>query len=833
LASRVARDKIIEKSEESSSEEESENESAPAATAKGGKGGRPRKTVAASKQKNASGISNVDGGNCVCSGIPPPSSKHMIECDGCKVWYHNICVGLEDKENVIASGATYLCTTCVNAKKKKVTTKKRSSHKDIENRTFASQLKLLNLALKEIPADGHCLFNAIADQLKREEEEDLYRGKTSASTIEEGGGGGEMGGEGAEKKDITGTDQQQAIQFETTTTAASGSPSLSTSTGESAFAFSVRKPGPASSTSTTTAAAAGFPMPKSKNSTPNQKGSSEDEDFCVKETPSICKDISSAAIGIGAQRASRRNLAAVGPGQSRTGKSLRGLAVQYIREHKDDFCAFLELNPKEDFDGYCRRMERSASWGGHTEIVALSHALKRNIEVFRVTPTEDNATVDGRLERTLFPVDDGSCIYPGRAMQISYHMYEYDGEHYNSVVPTVSTRRLNRFGEEELVALSDKSWGSSRQVVVAVSSSVMVQGVKRDRSPDRNKEPVILHEIKMGRGEGGQSKSKSNNDNNNTSNSSSNKPRRGGGVGSGRGSWKKQLALEKAQAAQRLAYDEARAAGEKIIATTMAVADLLDAGIAAARAINAAAEQKKKTGRGRKKANVDESVFDTQHLSFDNIINNSTSTPNNMIGGVQGWMFPLPPPINVPAPIETLTTTKGKRKSRAEIQEGEANPQKQSQEVSLLLPPLPSQQQEEEEKGQGAFVAGVRAINTDPVVLDEEADDDSDGDEDLGIQAMSSSAESNSIAALEEEPPQQQQQQTTATVSSSSHPQEENERPLKQARFSPQQPQQQQLQEEHVVNSNGEFTTRNENDNVEMRMKEKLEDEEMTATRED
>ncbi|EKX43528.1 hypothetical protein GUITHDRAFT_46351, partial [Guillardia theta CCMP2712] len=103
-------------------------------------------------------------------------------------------------------------------------------------------------------------------------------------------------------------------------------------------------------------------------------------------------------------------------------KSLRRLACDYMLKHEDHFKHFLSLG-KDTFEEYCKRIGRTTAWGGQHEIIALCHALKRNIEVYRHDMT-----------RQLFP--DAEAPYEGPPLRLSYHMHEYSGgEHYNSVVP--------------------------------------------------------------------------------------------------------------------------------------------------------------------------------------------------------------------------------------------------------------------------------------------------------------------------------------------------------------------------------------------------------------
>eukprot|EP00808_Paulinella_micropora_P024934 g810.t1 len=65
-------------------------------------------------------------------------------------------------------------------------------------------------------------------------------------------------------------------------------------------------------------------------------------------------------------------------------------------------------------------------WGGHPEIVALAHALHRQIVVHSAGNTKPMTIGDG-----------GTGWKP--PLHISWHRHSYSlGEHYNSVVPVAS-----------------------------------------------------------------------------------------------------------------------------------------------------------------------------------------------------------------------------------------------------------------------------------------------------------------------------------------------------------------------------------------------------------
>ena len=50
--------------------------------------------------------------HCTCN-LPESSSRHMIKCSGCGIWYHNQCVGFSDNHQVVRGIAKlFKCTSC-------------------------------------------------------------------------------------------------------------------------------------------------------------------------------------------------------------------------------------------------------------------------------------------------------------------------------------------------------------------------------------------------------------------------------------------------------------------------------------------------------------------------------------------------------------------------------------------------------------------------------------------------------------------------------------------------------------------------------------------------
>ncbi|RKP05671.1 hypothetical protein THASP1DRAFT_19512 [Thamnocephalis sphaerospora] len=103
---------------------------------------------------------------------------------------------------------------------------------------------------------------------------------------------------------------------------------------------------------------------------------------------------------------------------------LRKQVAAYMRDHRDDFIPFL-TNAHGDilneFADYCHRLETTAEWGGHAEILAMSRIFRLPVHIVQM-----GAPVMKISEE--FPSD--------RPLRISYHRHAYGlGEHYNSLRP--------------------------------------------------------------------------------------------------------------------------------------------------------------------------------------------------------------------------------------------------------------------------------------------------------------------------------------------------------------------------------------------------------------
>ncbi|KAG9391602.1 OTU-like cysteine protease [Carpediemonas membranifera] len=112
-----------------------------------------------------------------------------------------------------------------------------------------------------------------------------------------------------------------------------------------------------------------------------------------------------------------------GLNDGRNARDLRGVAVDYIIEHQEDFMPFMvdirgNQMSDEAFTQYCDRMRSTAEWGGEQELAALASALGREIMVY-----------SARAQPRVF--GEG----PEAPIRVSYHEHELTlGQHYNAIV---------------------------------------------------------------------------------------------------------------------------------------------------------------------------------------------------------------------------------------------------------------------------------------------------------------------------------------------------------------------------------------------------------------
>lgn len=118
-------------------------------------------------------------------------------------------------------------------------------------------------------------------------------------------------------------------------------------------------------------------------------------------------------------------------------QDLRQMVAAYMRKHASDFHPFFlsenvadgesEASISEKFENYCREIESTAAWGGHLELGALTHCLKKHIMVY------SGSFPDVEMGKE-YKTGDASG---SSSILLSYHRHAYGlGEHYNSVIPS-------------------------------------------------------------------------------------------------------------------------------------------------------------------------------------------------------------------------------------------------------------------------------------------------------------------------------------------------------------------------------------------------------------
>ena len=113
-------------------------------------------------------------------------------------------------------------------------------------------------------------------------------------------------------------------------------------------------------------------------------------------------------------------------------QALRALCASKLRACPEDFIPFLDLEslPGDEgdasaaFERYCMRVESSADWGGHPELLALARGLGISLRVH--SAEAPNPLVVGWEE---FGTSGGPPL------ELTYHRHFYAlGEHYNSTI---------------------------------------------------------------------------------------------------------------------------------------------------------------------------------------------------------------------------------------------------------------------------------------------------------------------------------------------------------------------------------------------------------------
>lgn len=107
-------------------------------------------------------------------------------------------------------------------------------------------------------------------------------------------------------------------------------------------------------------------------------------------------------------------------------EELRLLAANHMRQNREDYLPFLDINSDIEFEEYCNNVESVAKavWGGQIEVKALSKCLGMDIYIYdseapllKMSPNDS--------------IDSHNTNIP---LRLTYHRHYYAlGEHYNSV----------------------------------------------------------------------------------------------------------------------------------------------------------------------------------------------------------------------------------------------------------------------------------------------------------------------------------------------------------------------------------------------------------------
>lgn len=100
-------------------------------------------------------------------------------------------------------------------------------------------------------------------------------------------------------------------------------------------------------------------------------------------------------------------------------RAVRKTAARYIKEHEDDFSAFLD----EPMDEYVRKVGETGEWGGQLELLALAKAYGVSISV-----------LDGNGQVHEVDGDEATSKDEEKRIWLAYYRHGFGlGEHYNSL----------------------------------------------------------------------------------------------------------------------------------------------------------------------------------------------------------------------------------------------------------------------------------------------------------------------------------------------------------------------------------------------------------------
>lgn len=126
-----------------------------------------------------------------------------------------------------------------------------------------------------------------------------------------------------------------------------------------------------------------------------------------------------------------------------TFQDLRSMVASYMRQNASDFLPFFladntvegdtDNSPEQTFENYCKELESTSAWGSQLELGALTHCLKKHIMIF------SGSFPDVEMGKE-YKTNNGTGS-SNASIMLSYHKHAFGlGEHYNSVVPSLTTQ---------------------------------------------------------------------------------------------------------------------------------------------------------------------------------------------------------------------------------------------------------------------------------------------------------------------------------------------------------------------------------------------------------
>ena len=118
--------------------------------------------------------------------------------------------------------------------------------------------------------------------------------------------------------------------------------------------------------------------------------------------------------------------------ESRYGE-VRTVCKEEMLKNREEYEAFVEVEEAGSYEAYCEKVESTAEWGGHVEMLAIARALGRNVEVFEVRPggEVEKMVVEGVVGSGDGTAGDGSL----KPLRVAFMKESYTlGEHYDAIV---------------------------------------------------------------------------------------------------------------------------------------------------------------------------------------------------------------------------------------------------------------------------------------------------------------------------------------------------------------------------------------------------------------